>query len=201
MHSFLFSRKPSWISLFTDTLKKGNPVFSAAFREWLWLAGTCFLDEQLWWGINKKRFAPHEGIDLACYTDQQGKTCWLDSGLLIPSIFSGKMVQLHRDFLNWSVYIRHEQFCRNRAVLHTVYGHVQPWERLCPGQQLNAHEPVALLNFYPQSTVPLHLHYTVAWIPKNIPLNQLSWQLLSENEQVRLLDPLATSVPASAQVE
>lgn len=190
-HSFLLTRSPSWVSLFTDALKKGNPGFSAVFQNWLWPPGSCFLAEELWWGEKKKRLALHEGVDFVCYTDQHGQTCQLDPGLLVSSVFAGKLVQLHRDFLNWSLYIRHEQFCQEQAILHSVYGHVQPREGLCPEQQINAGEPVALLNFFSKSTVPLHLHYTVAWIPKNISSDKLSWQLLSENEQVRLLDPLA----------
>ncbi len=196
MHSFLFFRRSSWISLITDGIKRGNSDFLATFQEWLWLPGTCFLDEQLWWGRKKKRYSLHEGVDLACYANQQGQKCWLEPGLAIPSIFSGKVVQFHQDFLNWSVYIRHEQFYRNQAVLHTVYGHIQPWEGLCLDQQLRAGEPVALLDASPRSGVPLHLHCTVAWIPQDIPAKQLSWQMLSEHERIILLDPLLPSVPA-----
>jgi hypothetical protein len=31
----------------------------------------------------------------------------------------------------------------------------------------------------------------VAWIPKDIPSYQLNWQMLSEHQQIILLDPLA----------
>ena len=160
----------------------------------------CFLDDRLWWGEQKKRIAPHEGIDLACYADQQGKEYWLGlpgqmvPGLFIPAMFPGRVVQLHQDFLNWSVYIRHDQFCRDGAVLHAVYGHVQPKEKepVCIGKEVGAGEPVAVLAAYPRSTVPLHLHFTVAWVPKSIPPHQLNWQMLSENQQIILLDPLKT---------
>ena len=50
---------------------------------------------------------------------------------------------------------------------------------------------VAVLAPYPRSTVPLHLHFTVAWIPKDIPSHQLNWQMLSEHQQIILIDPLA----------
>ncbi|RWX50823.1 hypothetical protein VU01_12592 [Candidatus Electrothrix marina] len=188
---------PSWISFLTDTIHTCNPSFAGDFRQWLWQPGMCFLDDRLWWGEQKKRIAPHEGIDLAWYTDQQGKEHWLAPGhmipgLVVPAIFSGKVVQLHQDFLNWSVYIRHDRFCRDGAVLHTVYGHVQPKKKICIGQEVGGGEPVAVLAAYPRSTVPLHLHFTVAWVPKSIPSRQLNWQMLSENRQIILLDPLKT---------
>jgi len=158
----------------------------------------CFLDDRLWWGEQKKRIAPHEGVDLACYADQQGKECWLGlasgqtvPGLFVPAMFPGRVVQLHQDFLNWSLYIRHDQFYRDGAVLHAVYGHVQPKETVCIGQEVGAGDSVAVPAAYPRSTVPLHLHFTVAWVPETIPPHQLNWQILSENRQIILLDPSA----------
>ncbi|CAK8725069.1 Peptidase M23 domain-containing protein [Candidatus Electrothrix laxa] len=188
---------PSWISLLTDRIHACNPVLAGDFRQWLWQPGMYFLDDRLWWGKQKKRIAPHEGIDLACYMDQQGKERWfapdqMVPGLFIPAIFSGRVVQLQQDFLNWSVYIRHDQFCRDGAVLHTVYGHVQPKEEICISQKVAGGEPMAVLAAYPRSTVPLHLHFTVAWIPESIAPHQLSWQMLSENQHIILLDPLKT---------
>ena len=199
---------PSWISLLTDRILPCNPVLASNFGQWLWPSGACFLDDQLWWGKQKKRIAPHEGIDLAGYANQQGKERWFASdqmgpGLFVPAIFAGRVVQRQQDFLNWSVYIRHDQFCRDGAVLHTVYGHVQlirgkdkdkgKEEACCIGQKVEGveeGEPVAVLAAYPRSAVPLHLHFTVAWIPKGISSHQLNWQMLSENQQIILLDPL-----------
>ncbi|MCI5124936.1 MAG: M23 family metallopeptidase [Candidatus Electrothrix sp. AR5] len=180
----------TWISLLTDKIQGANPTVAVNVQQWLWQPGMCFLDEQLWWGEQKKRIAPHEGVDLACYADQQGKIRRLDPGLLIPAIFPGRVVQLHQDFLNWSVSIRHDQFCRDETVLHTIYGHVQPKETVQIGQEVRAGEPVAVLAAYPRSTVPLHLHFTVAWVPESIPSHQLNWQMLSENKEIILLDPL-----------
>jgi hypothetical protein len=186
-----------WISLLTDKIHTCNSALASDFRQWLWQPGMCFLDDQLWWGEQKKRIAPHEGIDLACYADQQEKEHWLASdhmvpGLFVPAMFPGRVVQLHRDFLNWSVSIRHDHFCRDGTVLHTIYGHVQPKETVHIGQEVRAGEPVAVLTAYPRSTVPLHLHVTMAWIPETIPSHQLNWQMLSENQQIILLDPLKT---------
>jgi len=186
-----------WISLLTDRIHTCNPALASDFRQWLWQPGMCFLDDQLWWGEQKKRIAPHEGVDLACYADQQGQEHWFASGhmvpgLFVPAMFSGRVVQLHQDFLHWSVHIRHDQFCRNGAVLHTVYGHVQPKEEVRIGQEVGGGESVAVLAAYPRSTVPLHLHFTVAWIPESIAPHQLSWQMLGGNRQIILLDPLKT---------
>ncbi|MGB5684416.1 MAG: hypothetical protein WBM35_01295, partial [Candidatus Electrothrix sp.] len=82
---------PSWISLFTDRIRACNPMLASDFRQWLWPPGACFQDDQLWWGEQKKRIAPHEGIDLACYADKQGKEHWfapdqVGPGLFVPAI-------------------------------------------------------------------------------------------------------------------
>ncbi|MCI5142224.1 MAG: hypothetical protein D3909_11010 [Candidatus Electrothrix sp. ATG1] len=185
------NKTPCWISLLTDGLHVCNPAFAAEFRHWLWPPGSCFLDEQLWWGKHKQRLALHEGVDLVCFLNQQEEKQWLAPGLLVPAIFPGRVVQLQQDFLNWSLYIRHDAFCRDEAVLHTVYGHVQPSEELCIGQNVIAGDPAAVLAAYPHSSVPLHLHVTVAWIPRSIPSHRLNWQMLSEHEQIVLLDPLS----------
>ncbi|WPD22606.1 MAG: hypothetical protein SD837_20770 [Candidatus Electrothrix scaldis] len=181
----------SWILLFTERLTRCNPALEETFRLWFWPIGTCLGDKQLWWGKQKKRHTPHEGVDLAYYMDKKGRKQQVDPGLRIPTLFAGMAVQLHQDFLNWSVYIRHEQFCRDDAVLHTVYGHVQPNEGLDRGQEFGTGESVALLEEYAQSTAPVHLHFTIAWVPKDLPSQELSWQMLNEHEHITLVDPLA----------
>ena len=179
----------SWISLFTERLTCCNPELEGRLRLWFLPTGTRFGDERLWWGERKKRIAPHEGVDLVYCMDQQGAKHQLAPGLRIPTVFSGTVVQMHRDFLNWSVYIRHEQFSRNGAVPHTVYGHVQPTEKVRIGRNFRAGETVALLEAYPRSTVPLHLHFTIARIPQTIPSRQLNWRMLSEHARIILVDP------------
>ena len=181
----------SWISLLTKRITLCNPALAERSYHWIWPIGTCFGDERLWWGELKKRLAPHEGLDLIYYMDKQGAQHQIAPGVVIPTVFAGQVVQVHQDFLNQSVYIRHEQFCWNDAVLHTIYGHVQPNEGLGLGQDVGTGYPVVLLEDYPWSTVPLHLHFTVAWIPKDLPSQELSWQMLNEHEQIILVDPLA----------
>lgn len=181
----------SWISLFTDRITRCNPVLEERFRHWVWPIGTCLGDKQLWWGKQKKRLTPHEGVDLAYYIDKQGRKQQVALGLVVPVIFSGQIVQVHQDFLNQSVYVRHKQFRLNGAILHTIFGHVQPNEVVALEQEVGAGKPVALLEEYPESTVPLHLHFTMAWIPNDVPSYQLNWQMLTEHEQIVLIDPLA----------
>ena len=182
---------PSWLSLFNDRITACNPDLAKEFQHWLLPPGTCFQDERLWWGERRKRTAPHEGLDLVRYADRQGAKNHVAPGLRIPAIFSGRAVRLHQDFLNQSLYIRHDQFRRDGAVLHTVYGHVQPEESVRIGREIGTGESAAVLAAYPRSTVPLHLHLTVAWIPEDIPPNRLSWRLFNENERIIPLDPSA----------
>ncbi|MCI5221715.1 MAG: hypothetical protein D3924_03310 [Candidatus Electrothrix sp. AR4] len=186
----------SWIVLLTNAIRKRNPEFAAGFQEWLWQPGMRFQDDRLWWGASKRRVEPHEGVDLACYTNQQGRSYRLVPGLRIPALFAGRVAQLHQDFLAWSLYLRHDQFTRDKAVLHTVYGHVRPKRQdalNCLGEEVAVGETVALLAEYSRSHIPLHLHFTAAWIPNSIAPHRFDWRLLSEHRQVVLLDPSGES--------
>ena len=180
----------SLFHLFTCSLLAENPAMADQFQEWSWKPGMGFQDDHLWWGEEKKRIAPHEGIDFVQYLDRKGTIRKLACGLVVPSIFSGEIVRSHRDFLAWSLYIRHPQFKVSGHVLYTVYGHLQPGEKISVGLQLAAGEVVGHLEKYPHNrTVPLHLHFTVAWVAERVSPEQLDWQMLNGREQVTLVDP------------
>ncbi len=149
-----------------------------------------FQDTGLWWGEGKKRITPHEGVDFVRYRDRNGKSWSLAGGLAVPTIFSGEIAWIHRDFLAWSLYIRHPQFVLSGRVLYTVYGHLQPGKKLCVGQRISAGEVVGFLEKYRlDNTVPLHLHLSIAWISEVVAPEQLSWQLLNDSHLVTLVDP------------
>ncbi len=175
--------------LFTQTLLTANPLLATEFQQWSWLPGMGFQDINLWWGAKKKRLVPHEGIDFVQYRTRNDNARPLDSGLIIPSIFSGKIVQIHRDFLAWSLYIKHPQFVVSGRVLHTVFAHLQPTEKMETGLQIIASEKVGTLEQYKQSNAPLHLHLSLAWISEQVSSRRLSWQLLNDRDLVALVNP------------
>ena len=149
-----------------------------------------FQDTGLWWGEGKKRITPHEGVDFVQYLDRNGKSWSLAAGLVIPTIFSGEIAWLHRDFLAWSLYIKHPQFVLPGRVLYTVFGHMLPGENESAGRRVASGEVVGSLEKYQQNNiVPLHLHLTIAWISEVVAPEELSWQLLNDRDLVTLVDP------------
>ena len=180
----------SFSQLFTRNLLAANPAFAVRFREWSWEPGMGFHDTGLWWGEAGKRITPHEGIDLVRYYDESGAVQDLTGPLAVPINFSGELVRTHRDFLAWSLYIKHPQFVRSGYVLHTVFGHMLPGKREAAGQRAAAGEVVGSLEKYQQNkTVPLHLHFTIAWIAETVAPEELNWQLLNDSRLVTLVDP------------
>ncbi len=176
--------------LFTRSLLAKNPSMAARFQQWLWRPGMGFQDIGLWWGEGKKRITPHEGLDFVRFCDRSGKVRNLAGALAVPTIFSGEIARLHRDFLAWSLYIRHPQFVMSGRVLYTVYGHLQPGKKVCVGRRVVAGEVVGALEKYRlNNTVPLHLHLTIAWISEVVAPEELSWQLLNDSHLVTLVDP------------
>lgn len=149
-----------------------------------------FQDIGLWWVKEKKRITPHEGVDFVRFCDRNVKVCNLVGPLAVPTMFSGEIAWVHRDFLAWSLYIRHPQFVLPGHVLYTVYGHLQPGKKVCVGRRVVAGEVVGSLEKYRlNNTVPLHLHLTIAWISEVVTPEELSWQLLNDRGLVTLVDP------------
>jgi len=184
------NKMSSFLSRFTRSLLAANPAMAAGFQQWSWRPGMGFQDTGLWWGEEKKRITRHEGVDLVRYCDKSGTLCNLTGPLHVPTIFSGELVWFHRDFLAWSLYIRHPQFAHAGFVLHTVFGHMMPGEKASAGWSIAAGEPVGTLDKYQiNNIVPLHLHLTLAWIAEVVAFQEMSWQLLNNRNLVTLVDP------------
>ena len=149
-----------------------------------------FQDTGLWWGREKKRISLHEGVDFVRFRDRNGKVCNFVSPLAVPTIFPGEIARFHRDFLAWSLYIRHPKFVLPGRVLYTVFGHILPGDKESVGRQVAAGEVVGFLeNYHRNNIVPLHVHLTIAWISEVVAPEQLSWQLLNNPDLVTLVDP------------
>ena len=149
-----------------------------------------FQDTGLWWGEEKKRITPHEGVDFVRFCDRNGKVRNLVGPLVVPTFFPGEIARLHRDFLAWSLYIRHLQFVLPGRVLYTVFGHMLPKDKESVGRQVAAGEVVGSLeNYHRNNIVPLHVHLSIAWISEVVAPEELSWQLINDRDLVTLVDP------------
>jgi len=166
----------SGIELLTKYITRLNPVLLKDFQEWSFLPGMGFQDDRTWWGGQRKRSTLHEGIDFYQYRTRSGKIRCLPIGLSIPSLLDGDIVYIHKDFLGSSVYVRHATDSRAETSLHVVFGHIKPVNllsldrRVLAGEVLGFLEPPVINN----SSVPMHLHMSLAWIQNTVLPDRLS---------------------------
>ena len=151
-----------------------------------------FSDQFLWWGEKKRRNCPHEGMDYATYLTHTGHCHSIMPGLAVPGIFDGQVARLLPDFLAWTVFVQHAQYQSDLGCLFSVYAHLQPAGSLNAGQKIVQGDLLGTVeSFTIQARVPLHLHFTVAWIKPGVSLNRLDWELLNDAEWATLMNPLA----------
>ncbi|WP_457573214.1 hypothetical protein [Desulfolithobacter sp.] len=167
----------------------------AGFVCWHLLPGMEFGARDFWWSSlsarqGNRRSGRHEGIDLHCYRTVSGDLMFVQPGWLVTAPAAGFVVHCHPDFLAHSLYIMHPEVRWGDRVLYTVYGHVCPQMDSTAGQPVLAGTPVASLpEPVPGSTVPLHLHVTMAWVRQSFAPKKLSWKLLGDPYISRLIDP------------
>jgi murein DD-endopeptidase MepM/ murein hydrolase activator NlpD len=163
------------------------------FKHWLFHPGMLFQSRQQWWGQEKSRLTPHEGLDLCWFADVTGKRRNIDHTITIPVAFPGTVVKISCDFLGQSIFVAHDIFPEPGRRLYTALGHTDPRAGLAVGQKVVEGEIIAGVSAPAKrkTTVPPHLHITLALIPDSIPAAQLTWDNLSAEPTITLLDPLA----------
>jgi hypothetical protein len=178
-------------SRFQEYLLANNQPYLAGFRKWVFLPGMLFHATEQWWGDQKPRSTPHEGLDLCCFEDADGDIRQLPGGIGIPATFAGSIQKIDDDFLGKSIFVSHEIFDGKVGQLYTIYGHTEPvagqaWRSVAAGEIIGgiADRPGR------SSTLLPHLHITVAWIPVGYPLEQLTWEHIGTDRRITLLDPL-----------
>jgi hypothetical protein len=175
---------------FADLLAHNQPQL-AGWRRWVFLPGMRFRGLRQWWGAEKPRPAPHEGIDLCSFEDTGGNIVRVDGNLKIPATFAGAIVKIAADFLGQSIFLSHEIYSDSGRQLFTIYGHTEPRAALAAGQAVAEGEIIAeIAASAGDKNIPLHLHLTFAWVPLPLPAAQLSWEMLSADPSITLLDPL-----------
>ncbi len=122
---------------------------------------------------------PHEGLDLCWFEDVAGNRLALDQTTVIPAPFAGTVVKISGDFLGQSIFLAHDIEPMPGRRLYTALGHTNPVESLAEGQTVSEAEIIASVSapVNRKTTVPPHLHLTLAILPDPVAPEQLTWRL------------------------
>ncbi len=187
---------------FFDYLLVSNRPRLNGFKHWLFHPGMLFQSRQQWWGKEKPRSRPHEGLDLCWFQDVDGYRQSLDHTTAVPIPFPGMVVKISDDFLGQSIFVAHDIFPDEGRRLYTALGHTTPRTGLAVGQKMLEGEIIATVSapVNRKTTVTPHLHITLALIPNSKPAAQLTWDNLGAEPTITLLDPLAVFPTTSAML-
>ena len=132
----------------------------------------------------------------------QGRSVPLGPGVRVPALWAGTVVAVVPDFLGRSVFVAHDRQDGEGRRLHSVYGHLEPGPGLAPGSLLREGGEVGAIAdpAARKSSVPAHLHLTVAWIAVGAR-GTLDWSVLRDPARTVLIDPLplvCATMPSSS---
>jgi len=172
-------------SRFTEHLVWINAL---QFRRWVFEPGMAFFSETKWWGDRGCRDHRHIGLDIRTYETYEGTVDAITGHTNIPLMYEGRIVKSIKDFLGITLFAAHEVFEGN-SQLFTIYGHVLQTADIVTDKVLSEGTKIASLAGTADSKVPPHLHLSVALIPKSIPLETVTWKILTENNDILFFDP------------
>jgi hypothetical protein len=178
---------------FFDYLLAVNRPRLDGFQHWLLHPGMLFQARRQWWGQEKNRPHPHEGLDLCWFEDTVGRRQDLDHSTVIPAPFAGTVVKISPDFLGESIFLAHALDQATGRRLYIAFGHTAPRPGLAAGQSVVQADIIGSISAPAnrRSSVPPHLHITLAWLPDPLDPEQLAWDTLGTDPTIRLVDPLA----------
>lgn len=160
---------------------------------WFFYSGMLFGSDDKWWGKGGVRPSPHEGLDICFFHDSLGGLEKLDGSVLIPVMDDGVVFDISSDdFIDSSIFVRHDHKDSNGCFLHSVYAHSHPASGLSPGQTIRYGDVVASMGDPKKRnlTIPAHIHVSMVYLPEDYPKDLLSWNILSMSYQARLVDPI-----------
>jgi murein DD-endopeptidase MepM/ murein hydrolase activator NlpD len=152
---------------------------------------------QKWWGDRGKRSSYHEGLDLFLYGSNSGQILRIDEKTEIPAIYGGTVVRVLDDFLGKSLFIEHGNG------LITAFGHTRPLKGIKIGSRVKEGDLIATIaeTSDPKTNILPHLHITAGWISGDLEHETLDWEIISNSEMIRLVDPLDIIGSASTPLE
>jgi hypothetical protein len=174
----------------SDLFIKGNHLKHDLFSRWIFHPGMLFGSQYKWWGDYGKRSRPHEGLDLCYFLDQRGQLQVINKDMNIPAFCGGTVVNILDDFLGKSVFLK--TATSGGVILYFAYGHLNLVRTLKRGMEIN---PGTILGKLSEtgtaSSAPLpHLHLTMAYPRSDKEINEVTWDLIADDELFQLLDPL-----------
>jgi len=174
----------------------------AGFGHWLFHPGMLFRASQQWWGRQKPRPTPHEGLDVCWYRDFEGIQRSLPAAAVIPAPFPGRVVKLSADFLGQSIFLIHPGLGAGGRDVLTALGHTRPLAGVAVGSAVSEGDALATLAgpASRRTSVPPHLHITIALLPESYSEADLSWEKLGTNPTFLLWDPLVVFPTSFARV-
>jgi hypothetical protein len=179
-------------STFSERLVRLNNLDAAGFAAWDFHPGMRFGERAAWWRGGADRKVTHEGLDLLWYRTGDGGRASLRPGARVPVLWAGAVVAVVPDFLGASVFVAHPLADGTGRRLHSIYGHVEPAAGVSPGSPVRDGDQIgSIAEPRPgSSTVPAHLHLSVALIDRAGGPAMLDWTALQDVSRVLLLDPL-----------
>jgi hypothetical protein len=113
-------------------------------------------------------------MDFAVGRRADGQVCAIANGTPIRAIAEGEVVSILRDFLGYTVVIRHTTVTNEAGgVFCTVYSHIQPESGLL-GRNISRCQILAQLGDAAPAGAPSHFHLAAAWIPRSITGDELT---------------------------
>ncbi|MFC1995568.1 hypothetical protein ACFLVM_01640 [Chloroflexota bacterium] len=184
------------VSGFEKRLRYCNGLDASGFETWAFLPAMLFGSRSKWWGTQGKRDRPHEGLDLCLYRTKERKIRHLGKNTKVPVIFEGEIVKVEDDYLGKSMFMSHGFYDSQGSRLHTIYGHIKPYNFMHVGKELSGDDIIGTIADARKSTgaVPSHIHISVAWIPNTLCSQDLNWKVLADLSIVTLLDPLSVII-------
>lgn len=178
---------------FGEHFQARNRLLQERFHMWAFYPGMLFQSREKWWGDMGRRQTPHEGLDVGVFLNHRREPVPIPDCAVVPVVFKGEVLAFGEDdFFGVTLYVRHSEVRDGGWVLCTIYGHVTPRPDLYPGKAVRAWEPIASVSDFgaAKTGIARHLHLSLAWILESSTHRALTWKILNDSSQVRLIDPM-----------
>ena len=187
---FSFFIKKLSATSFNENFLMANNLQGSEFKKWLFYPGMLFDSDRKWWGDWRFRASKHEGLDLAFYQDDRLKVQQIPPISKVPAAYSGIVQTIIKDFLGWTIFLKHPQFSQSDNIFCSVYAHLKLSDQLKTNLEIKEGEILgATVTSGTKIKLTPHVHLSLGWFKKDI-LPEISWEKLNCRENMRLIDPL-----------
>ncbi|MEF8941990.1 MAG: peptidoglycan DD-metalloendopeptidase family protein [Desulfohalobiaceae bacterium] len=163
------------------------------FEKWVLQRGMLFNSPEKWWPSEGTRPTGHEGLDICLFLDDNNNLHELVAPIQVPAAMDGRIVKIMQDFLDLSIVVYHEKFSDAEWGFYTIYAHTTPEDHIIEGKNIEEGNLIATIQKTKTNKklemLP-HLHISLGWIHKSLPLQELSWPAINKRKYMYLLDPL-----------